>query len=57
MGASGRYAWVHVARGTVEVSGETLSAGDAIAIEDEPEVVVRGLSNESPGEVLLFDLA
>ncbi len=55
--AKGRGAWVHVARGTVEVSGEKLSAGDAIAIEDETQVVLRGLSSASPGEVLLFDLA
>lgn len=55
--AKGRGAWVHVARGNVEVSGEKLSAGDAIAIEDEAEVVVRGVDAESPGEVLLFDLA
>jgi hypothetical protein len=51
--AKGHGAWVHVARGTVEVSGERLSAGDAMAIEDETEVVLTGVEK---GEVLLFDL-
>lgn len=53
--------WVHVARGSVDVLGEKLSAGDAIAIEDEAEVTVTGLSPSGSGaaekgEVLLFDL-
>ena len=50
----GRYAWVHVARGTVDVQGETLNAGDAAAIEQGGPIDVRGTSG---GEVLLFDLA
>ena len=54
--AKGHAAWVHVARGSVEVSGQKLSAGDAIAIEDEAEVSVKGLSGGDKGEVLLFDL-
>jgi redox-sensitive bicupin YhaK (pirin superfamily) len=52
--AKGRGVWVHVARGSVEVAGEKLSAGDAIAIEDEAEVTLTGVDK---GEVLLFDLA
>ncbi len=59
--AKGRGAWVHVARGAVEVDGEKLSAGDAIAIEDETndtEVVLSGVGGGvDAGEVLLFDLA
>jgi len=50
----GRYAWVHVARGTVDVQGETLNAGDAAAIDQGGPIDVRGTSG---GEVLLFDLA
>jgi len=49
---SGRGAFVHVATGGAVVNGTKLTAGDAVAVEDEPEVVVSG-----DGEVLLFDLA
>ena len=50
----GRHAWVHVARGQVEIGGEQLEAGDAAAISD-----ARGLelSGRDSSEVLLFDLA
>ena len=50
----GRHAWVHVARGQVEIGGEQLEAGDAAAISD-----ARGLelSGGDSSEVLLFDLA
>ena len=52
--APGRHAWVHVARGQVELGGEQLEAGDAVAISD-----ARGLelSGRDSSEVLLFDLA
>ena len=50
----GRYAWLHVARGKVEVAGAELSAGDAAAFEAGGEIAVVGLE---PSEVLLFDLA
>jgi redox-sensitive bicupin YhaK (pirin superfamily) len=48
----GRYGWVQVARGTVTVNGQPLTAGDGAAIEAEPRVTIAG-----DGEVLLFDLA
>ena len=32
--APGRHAWVHVARGQVELGGEQLEAGDAVAVSD-----------------------
>jgi redox-sensitive bicupin YhaK (pirin superfamily) len=48
----GRAAFVHVATGRATVNGTELAAGDAVAVEDEAEVVVSGA-----GEVLLFDLA
>jgi redox-sensitive bicupin YhaK (pirin superfamily) len=50
--APGRAAFVHVATGSATVNGEALSAGDAVAVEDEREVTVSG-----DAEVLLFDLA
>ena len=52
--ASGRGAWVQVARGHVRVNGEALSAGDGAALTDEPSVVIEGTSD---AEVLVFDLA
>lgn len=49
--AEGRAAFVHVATGTATVNGTALVAGDAVAVEDEREVVVTG-----DGDLLLFDL-
>jgi hypothetical protein len=48
----GRAAFVHVATGSATVNGTKLAAGDAVAVENEREVVVSG-----DGEVLMFDLA
>ena len=50
----GRHAWVHVARGQIEIGGEQLEAGDAAAVSD-----ARGLdlAGSDGSEVLLFDLA
>ena len=50
---AGRHAWLHVARGAVEVNGVALSAGDAIATSDAGALTIAGKG----GEVLLFDLA
>ena len=47
----GRYAWLQVARGTVDLNGQKLAAGDGAAIEDERTLNLRG-----DGEILLFDL-
>jgi redox-sensitive bicupin YhaK (pirin superfamily) len=47
-----RKAWVHVARGSAEVNGQRLQAGDGAAIEGEPRL---SLSSPDSGEVLLFD--
>jgi len=52
--AGGRYAWVQVAKGSVEVNGKALSQGDGAAVSEEPELAVKGTSE---AEVLLFDLA
>jgi redox-sensitive bicupin YhaK (pirin superfamily) len=51
--ASGRHAWVHVARGQARVNGRELSAGDALQVSDEAELEVLGVKD---AEVLLFDL-
>ena len=50
--APGRAAFLHIATGTATVNGTPLVAGDAVAVEGEPEVAVSG-----DGDVLLFDLA
>jgi redox-sensitive bicupin YhaK (pirin superfamily) len=50
----GRGAWVHVVRGSVDVAGEALSAGDAAAIDDPGTFEITG---KDKGEVLVFDLA
>ena len=52
--APGRGAFVHVATGAVTVGGQTLAAGDAVAVEDEHVIEV---TCEEAGEVLLFDMA
>jgi len=52
--AAGRRAYVHVARGSVSVSGQPLEAGDALKATDTAELV---LESGKQAEVLLFDLA
>jgi redox-sensitive bicupin YhaK (pirin superfamily) len=51
--ALGRHAWIHVAEGRARVNDIELSAGDAIALSDEPDVEIVGLAS---AEVLVFDL-
>jgi redox-sensitive bicupin YhaK (pirin superfamily) len=50
----GRGAYVQVARGTLEVNGATLSAGDAVQVRDESALV---FANAQDAEFLLFDLS
>jgi quercetin 2,3-dioxygenase len=50
---AGRKGWVQVIRGTVEVNGETLRAGDGAAANDEPALTVTARED---AEILLFDL-
>jgi redox-sensitive bicupin YhaK (pirin superfamily) len=48
--------WLHVAQGSVEVDGRTLSAGDALGYADEKAVLrVEGVGG-GLADVLLFDL-
>lgn len=52
--ASGRHAWLQVARGVVELNGEELRAGDGAAVSEVDRLVI---SAKEPAEALLFDLA
>jgi len=52
--ATGRRAYVHVARGELSVNSEQLAAGDALKASDVAQIV---LENGRHAEVLLFDLA
>jgi redox-sensitive bicupin YhaK (pirin superfamily) len=52
--ASGRRAWLQVARGAVQVNGRDLAAGDGAALTDERTLTIRGVQ---AAEVLLFDMA
>lgn len=49
----GRGAWVHVARGSVQLGDVALDAGDGAAVRDEGAL---SLVARSPAEVLVFDL-
>ena len=49
-----RHAWVHVARGEVDLGGHVLESGDAAALSAEPGLEI---SARKDSEVLLFDLA
>lgn len=51
--ADKRIAWLQVARGAVSVDGETLGAGDGLAIETGGELRLEGVE---AAEVLLFDM-
>jgi quercetin 2,3-dioxygenase len=51
--ADGRQGWMHVARGSADLNGTPLEAGDGVAINGEKEVRI---SSKDAGEVLLFDL-
>jgi redox-sensitive bicupin YhaK (pirin superfamily) len=48
---AGRHAWLQVLRGSAEVNGQRLHAGDGVAVSDERALRVAGAA-----EVMLFDL-
>ncbi len=50
----GRYAWLQVAKGAVELNGQGLNQGDGAAVSEEKSLVVKGTAD---AEFLLFDLA
>jgi hypothetical protein len=49
--SDGRYAWLQIARGSLELNGITLEAGDGAAVSIERTLQISGI-----GEALLFDL-
>ena len=49
----GRYAWLQIAKGAVELNGHRLHQGDGAAISDEQRLTVKATED---AEVLLFDL-
>jgi quercetin 2,3-dioxygenase len=51
--APGRAAWLQVARGGVDLAGETLRAGDGAAIGEVEEIA---LAASADAELLLFDM-
>lgn len=51
--ASGRHAWIQVARGSVRVNGAALAAGDGAAASEESLLRIEAAEN---AEILLFDL-
>jgi len=48
-----RHAYIHVARGELEVLGETLRAGDALSLSGGGDIPIAGIGD---AEILLFDL-
>lgn len=46
-------AWLHVARGTVQLAGHTLAAGDGVRIENEQQLDIVA---DADAELLLFSL-
>ena len=53
--APGRYGWLQVARGGLELGETILQPGDGVKIADEDHIAVKALSDDA--EFLLFDLA
>lgn len=49
-----RGAWVHVARGAVKLNGQSLKAGDGVALTVAGRLDAIG---EDQAEVLIFDMA
>jgi quercetin 2,3-dioxygenase len=52
--ATNRYAWLQVAKGSVELNGKLLQQGDGAAVSEEQRLTIEGKEN---AEVLLFELA
>jgi redox-sensitive bicupin YhaK (pirin superfamily) len=50
----GRHAWLHVAKGALRANGHELQEGDGLAVSQEAEIALEGVSD---AEALLFDLA
>ena len=50
----GRRGWIQIVRGTVDVNGETLNAGDGAAIDGTSDLKIKA---SEQAELLLFDMA
>jgi quercetin 2,3-dioxygenase len=50
----GRYGWLQLLSGGIELNDKTLAAGDGAAMEDEANLSIRALEK---AEILFFDLA
>jgi redox-sensitive bicupin YhaK (pirin superfamily) len=48
-----RYAWIQIARGAINVNGESAKQGDGVVVVGESSVTIRA---DQPSEILLFDL-
>jgi redox-sensitive bicupin YhaK (pirin superfamily) len=53
--AAKRHAWVQVAKGEIEVNGQTLKTGDGVAVSNTENLSFTGVADRS--EFLVFDLA
>ncbi|MEM8548095.1 MAG: pirin family protein [Pseudomonadota bacterium] len=51
--AAGRKGWLQVARGSVTLNGETLDAGDGVALDGAESLRIEGSGD---AEILLFDM-
>lgn len=47
------YQWLQVVKGVIKIKGEILEAGDAMALNQEEEIILEGVKES---EILLFDL-
>jgi hypothetical protein len=50
----GRHAWLQVIKGTIELNGSSMNAGDGAAVSDETSLDINVTQD---GEIILFDLA
>jgi redox-sensitive bicupin YhaK (pirin superfamily) len=53
----GRYAWVQLVKGELDVNGTHLKEGDGAAISNESKLTLASVSENGAAEFLLFDLA
>ena len=54
---TGRYAWVQLISGELDVNGTRLHKGDGAAISDERKLTLSSVSGNGSAEFLVFDLA
>ena len=50
----GRYAWLQIIKGAVDLNGNRMKAGDGAAVSEEEVLTIKA---DAESEVLLFDLA